>query len=239
MDFIHKSGYIHLDLKPANILIDFGGCVKIADFGLARSWPTPKGVDSEGDRQYLALESLSGHYDKSSDIFSLGIIMAEIAANCEMPHYGDSWTQLRSGQFDKVLPSLTWSADSNTLLRDVNGEPIPADTCNSVEPFLMSDSEPSSLAALHLRERWQAEVDKAPSFMTQHTDLNSMDCVVRSMLHQDPAYRPTAEQLYQCFGCQWVAQRRGAGATVYEGNFGPDSDVYEVFDDHPDAMDTS
>jgi mitosis inhibitor protein kinase SWE1 len=182
------------------------------------------------------LESLSGHFDKSSDIFSLGIIMAEIAANCEMPHYGESWTHLRSGQFDKVLPSLTWSADSNTLLRDAKGEPIPADTNDAAEPFLMSDSEPSSLTALHLRDRWQAEVDKAPSFMKQNTDLNSMDCVVRSMMHQDPAQRPTAEQVYQCFGCQWVAQRRQAGTTAYEGNFGPDSDV---FDDYPDAMDTS
>jgi mitosis inhibitor protein kinase SWE1 len=228
-----------LDLKPANILIDFGGYVKIADFGLAMAWPAPRGADLEGDRQYLAMESLSGQYDKPSDIFSLGAIMAEIAGNVTMPDYGDSWTQLRSGQFDTVLPSLTWSVDSNSVIRDEHGLPIPADAADSVEPYLMSDSEPSSLAALHIKERWQGELDKAPSFMTQQTDMHSMDYVVRSMLHPDPTFRPTAEQVYQCFGCQWVAQRRRAGATIFEGNFGPELEVIEAFDDHPDAMDTS
>ena len=44
--------------------------MKIADFGLASSWPAPKGIDGEGDRHYLAPEALCGRFDKPADIFA-------------------------------------------------------------------------------------------------------------------------------------------------------------------------
>ena len=34
----HANGILHLDLKPANILTNQSGCLKIADFGLAQRW---------------------------------------------------------------------------------------------------------------------------------------------------------------------------------------------------------
>jgi mitosis inhibitor protein kinase SWE1 len=163
--------------------------------------------------------------------------MAEIATNCEIPHNGLEWRQLRSGDFNSVLPSLTWSRDSSTLSRDANGEPISMNT--SADAFLMSDSESSSAAAVHLQKFLDAEMAKAPSFMVDISDVHNLDFVVRSMMHPIPAERPTAEQVYQSFGCQWVAARRRSGATIYEGHFGPDPEVLEAFDDHPDAMDTS
>lgn len=39
VDFIHKSGILHLDLKPANVLITEIGSLKITDFGMATRWP--------------------------------------------------------------------------------------------------------------------------------------------------------------------------------------------------------
>ncbi|KAF2676527.1 kinase-like protein [Lentithecium fluviatile CBS 122367] len=240
LDFIHKSGFIHLDLKPANILIDFGGYVKIADFGLARAWPTDgKGEDCEGDRQYLALESFEGRYAPSSDIFSLGAIMAEIAGNVEMPHYGENWSFLRSGRFDGILPSLTWSSDT-ALSRDEHGEPIGADPTAFADPFPVDD-ELNALTPIRLQAKAKAleESKKAPNFMKDPTDLNSMDKVVRRMMAPEPYQRPSAEEVSQYYGCQWVAQRRQSGSTIFEGNFGPDKEVLEAFNDHPDAMDTS
>lgn len=238
LTFIHNSGYIHLDLKPANILIDFGGSLKIADFGLASSWPAPKGIDGEGDRHYLAPEALSGRFDKPADVFALGMMLTEIAGNCVIPENGTYWTKLRSGEFEHVLPSLTWSADSSTLSRDGNGDPL---TDNSLDTFLMSD-EPQATVQVRVASSPEEELARAPKFMVDYTDTNTMDQVVKAMLHPDPDQRPTAEQVLQCFGCQWVEQRRRAGATVYEGNFGPGEDVlatYVLDEVDADMMDMS
>ncbi|KAJ4991465.1 hypothetical protein SVAN01_03112 [Stagonosporopsis vannaccii] len=238
LTFIHNSGYIHLDLKPANILIDFGGSLKIADFGLASTWPAPKGIDGEGDRHYLAPEALSGRFDKPADVFALGMMLTEIAGNCVIPENGLYWTKLRSGEFDAVLPSLTWSADSGTLSRDGNGDPILE---NSLDTFLMSD-EPQPTVQVRSASSPEEELARAPKFMVDYMDPNTMDQVVKAMLHPDPDQRPTAEQVLHCFGCQWVDQRRRAGATVYEGNFGPDEDVlatYVLDDAEADMMDMS
>jgi|TARA_R110002003_G_scaffold189_2_gene14712 mitosis inhibitor protein kinase SWE1 len=231
LTFIHDSGYIHLDMKPANILIDFEGGLKIADFGLASPWPAPKHIDGEGDRHYLAPEALKGRFDKPADVFALGMMLAEIAGNCVIPENGAHWVKLRSGEFDSVLPSLTWSADSGTLDRDSHGDPVTDDSRASMDNFLMSDADNDSLSSLNARPgaNPEEELARAPKFMTERYDINSMDHVVKAMLHQDPDQRPTAEQVLNCFGCQWVESRRRSGATVYEGNFGPSDDVLATY----------
>ncbi|KAJ4359246.1 mitosis inhibitor protein kinase swe1 [Ascochyta clinopodiicola] len=243
LTFIHNSGYIHLDLKPANILIDFGGSLKIADFGLASSWPAPKGIDGEGDRHYLAPEALCGRFDKPADVFALGMMLTEIAGNCVIPENGTYWTKLRSGEFEHVLPSLTWSADSGTLSRDGNGDPIPENNIH-LDTFLMSDTdiEPQSTVQVLAASSPEEDLARAPKFMIDYTDPNTMDQVVKAMLHPVPEERPTSEQVLQCFGCQWVDYRRRAGATVYEGNFGPGEDVlatYALDEADADMMDMS
>jgi mitosis inhibitor protein kinase SWE1 len=231
LKFIHESGYIHLDMKPDNILIDFEGALKIADFGLASSWPAPRHIDGEGDRHYLAPEALTGRFDKPADIFALGMMLAEIAGNCVIPENGLNWQKLRSGEFDNILPSLTWSADSSTLSRDSNGDPVPEDSRASMDGFLMSDADHDLLSSVTVRPASspQEELARAPKFMIQQWDMNSMDNVVKAMLHQNPDHRPTAEMVLGCFGCQWVQSRSRSGATVYEGNFGPSDEVLATF----------
>ncbi|KAF2135008.1 hypothetical protein P153DRAFT_278677 [Dothidotthia symphoricarpi CBS 119687] len=246
LTFIHNSGYIHLDLKPANILIDFEGGLKIADFGLASPWPAPKHIDGEGDRHYLAPEALSGRFDKPADVFALGMMLAEIAGNCVIPENGAYWQKLRSGEFENVLPSLTWSAESSTLSRDSNGDPVTEIARTSMDGFMMSDSDFDSPSSIQVQpaSNPEKELARAPKFMIDREDMSSMDQVVMAMLHPIPDQRPTAEQVLQCFGCQWVQNRRRSGATVYEGNFGPSDEMLATYDqdravDVEDMMDMS
>ncbi|KIY66867.1 hypothetical protein CYLTODRAFT_398044 [Cylindrobasidium torrendii FP15055 ss-10] len=110
--FIHDSGAIHLDLKPANILITFEGRFKIGDFGMASLWPRPATTgtptvpatpfEREGDKLYLAPEVLQGKYGKAADVFSFGMTMLETATNIIVPDQGHDWHRLRRGDFSQI-----------------------------------------------------------------------------------------------------------------------------------------
>ncbi|VDB87342.1 unnamed protein product [Peniophora sp. CBMAI 1063] len=114
--FVHASGVLHLDLKPANIFLTAEGRFKLGDFGMATLWPRagtpaplpgegaerPPGFEREGDKCYLAPEVLQGRYGPAADIFSLGITLLETAANIVVPDQGEQWHRLRQDDLSGV-----------------------------------------------------------------------------------------------------------------------------------------
>ncbi|GEM_PF-1160481 len=77
----HKKGIMHKDLKPENILLTKDLKVKLTDFGLARDEGTglTKTGELAGTPAYISPEELKGEKPtKSSDIFSLGVILYEL-----------------------------------------------------------------------------------------------------------------------------------------------------------------
>jgi serine/threonine protein kinase len=70
LDLVHKSGMIHLDIKPENIFIK-NGQYKLGDFGLVSTIESHDDVE-EGDSRYMSMELLSGELDDLTKVSKFG-----------------------------------------------------------------------------------------------------------------------------------------------------------------------
>ena len=80
LSYVHSRKLIHLDLKPANILIDRAGTVKVLDFGLVGARAQDAATPLAGTPAYLAPETLdtTRAIDHRADLYSLGVTWFEL-----------------------------------------------------------------------------------------------------------------------------------------------------------------
>ncbi len=91
----HKAGIVHRDVKPANILLDHQGRVRLADFGIANAQGTETnlkgGVEAAwwGTPEYMSPEQCEGNatITPATDLFSLGVTLYRILSG-KMPFAG-------------------------------------------------------------------------------------------------------------------------------------------------------
>jgi len=95
VDYAHRLGVLHLDLKPANVLLDDNGAPHVADFGLARRFEqgiTADNNEVSGTPSYMAPEQATAGAQKitpATDIWGLGAILYELVTG-QPPFLGDS-----------------------------------------------------------------------------------------------------------------------------------------------------
>lgn len=95
---LHGIGYVHNDVKPENIF--YSSNFKIGDFNISKGAGP---IDEDGDKTYMPPEILDGKCNMKSDVYSLGLVFAELVCNVVLPTSSKEWIDLRQNNF-KNLP---------------------------------------------------------------------------------------------------------------------------------------
>ncbi len=91
LSYLHECGIVHRDLKPSNIFYE-NGYVKIGDYGLTKAISASRHVShtiTVGTVHYMAPEIGAGRYDRSIDIYALGVLLYEMLTG-QVPFLGSS-----------------------------------------------------------------------------------------------------------------------------------------------------
>jgi eukaryotic-like serine/threonine-protein kinase len=191
LEAAHAEGVVHRDLKPQNIMIEFGGRVVVMDFGLARSMEASSLTQAGavmGTPAYMSPEQAKGMpVDERSDVFALGIIAYQMLSG-ELPFKADS-----------ALASL--------LMRTQTPAPVLAQVDPAI-PQQLSDMVQKSLAT-NVEDRYE-------SVELLGKDLQDWE---QGTLHKAIVTPPMAMMSESKTG-KWIAIAMGTAALLAAGAYG-------------------
>lgn len=111
LDYAHKEGIIHKDLKPENIMISRENILKIVDFGTAEFMhKSAAATHIEGTPSYMSPEQVRGEaLDVRTDVFALGAVLAEALTGVQVFPFRKDWltrTEMEPMGIEMVPPVL-------------------------------------------------------------------------------------------------------------------------------------
>ena len=109
LEFAHRQGIVHRDIKPHNMVLTDEGRLKVTDFGIARAANAAQMTEVGsivGTAQYLSPEQARGlDVGPQSDLYSMGIVLYEMLTG-ELPFTGDSAVEIAMKQVSDPPPSI-------------------------------------------------------------------------------------------------------------------------------------
>jgi serine/threonine-protein kinase len=116
LGYAHRSGVVHRDVKPGNILITRDGQVKVTDFGIAQAVSSEDHLAEAGSvmgtATYFSPEQASGEaVDGRSDVYALGVVLYEMLVG-RPPFVGDTPVEVSSQHVNAAVPVMAKFSDS-------------------------------------------------------------------------------------------------------------------------------
>jgi serine/threonine-protein kinase len=110
LDYAHRNGVVHRDVKPGNLLRAEDGVVKLADFGIAKALSDESAITQVGSvigtAAYLAPEQAAGEeVGPPADLYALGVVTYQFLSG-RLPYEAQSLTELALKQMREIPPPL-------------------------------------------------------------------------------------------------------------------------------------
>ncbi|TKY61498.1 Mitogen-activated protein kinase kinase kinase ANP1 [Spatholobus suberectus] len=168
LEYLHKNGIMHRDIKGANILVDNKGCIKLADFGASKQvveLATISGAKSmKGTPYWMAPEVIlqTGH-SFSADIWSVGCTVIEMATG--KPPWSQQYQQEVAALFHigttkshPPIPDHLSVAAKDFLLKCLQKEPILRSSASELlqHPFVTGEHMNSLSLSSNVTENFEA-----------------------------------------------------------------------------------
>ncbi|MGZ5445997.1 MAG: serine/threonine protein kinase [Thermoanaerobaculia bacterium] len=208
---LHRQDAIHLDLKPANVILESDGTAVLVDFGFAHHARYPDLLAEEtrhgaGSKPYISPEQILGtREDPRSDLFSLGVVLYEMATGV-LP-FGEPDTDVRNRLWlDPVPPRVhapllpAWMQEvilhciePRVERRYQSAAHVAFDLRNPEQVPLTQRATKSARAGVfrQMRRFWRARRLRLPRAPASHTPIVM---VAVDTMHPDDAQQPALQR---------------------------------------------
>ena len=186
LEVAHAAKIVHRDIKPQNIVLAANNIAKVTDFGIAKATTgdtIANNVNTMGSVHYFSPEQAKGSYtDEKSDIYSLGIVMYEMATGV-LPFEGENAVSVAMKQIQEApLPPKEVEVAVSQALNDIILKALqknPVDRYQNVsvmlEDIFSAINDPTQLFFNMGQDKYATQVVSIPSLDKENVTATRSD----------------------------------------------------------------